>query len=95
LYFRDIWGCLLTPKNVSDMADTSGIRYHVWVATKKVVDAVPLHFDCFSLWRVRQRSNDKHTLRKLRKVYVRRILRQFVGETSTLREGSLIGVAAF
>lgn len=77
------------------MADTSGIRYYVWVATKKVVDAVPLPFDCFPLWRVRQRSHDKHTLRKLREVYVRGILRQFVGEASTLREGSLISVAAF
>lgn len=41
LYFRDIWGCLLTPKNVSDLVDTSGVRYHVWVATKKVVDTFP------------------------------------------------------
>lgn len=38
LYFRGVWGCLLTPKNVSDLADTPGIRYHVWVATKKVLD---------------------------------------------------------
>jgi transaldolase len=87
LYFRDIWGCLLTPKNVSDLVDTSGVRYHVWVATKKVVDTFPLAFGCLSLWRVPQRSYDRHALRKF---YVRRVLRQFVGETSTLHEGSLM-----
>lgn len=91
LYFRDIWGCLLTPENVSDMADTSGIRYHVWVATKKVVDAVPLPPDCLSLWRVRQRSHDKHTLRKLRKVYVTRILRQFLFELGLAMLGAVKG----
>ncbi|KAG2051885.1 aldolase [Suillus hirtellus] len=41
LYFRGVWGCLLTPKNVGDLADTTGIRYHVWVATKKVLERYP------------------------------------------------------
>ncbi|KAG1886722.1 hypothetical protein F4604DRAFT_1917556 [Suillus subluteus] len=41
LYLRGVWGCLLTPKNVSDLIDTVGIRYHVWVATKKVLERFP------------------------------------------------------
>lgn len=47
LYFRGIWGCLLTPKNVSDSADAIGIRYHVWVATKKVLENFPQESETF------------------------------------------------
>lgn len=47
LYFRGVWGCLLTPKNVSNLADTLGIRYHVWVATKKVLEKFPQNSETF------------------------------------------------
>lgn len=74
LYFRGVWGCLLTPKNVSNLADTLGIRYHVWVATKKVLEKFPQNSETF---------------------YARHVLRQFVGSTSTLHEGSLILLQLF
>lgn len=52
LYLRGVWGCLLTPKNVSDLADTIGIRYHVWVATKKVFEKFPQGSEAFYVKRV-------------------------------------------
>ncbi|KAG2159520.1 uncharacterized protein EDB93DRAFT_291960 [Suillus bovinus] len=52
LYFRGVWGCLLTPKNVSDLVDTTGIRYHAWVATKKVLETYPQGSNAFYVRRV-------------------------------------------
>ncbi|KAH0831356.1 hypothetical protein J3R83DRAFT_14018 [Lanmaoa asiatica] len=39
LAFHDIWGCLLTPDNVAARICTDDLRYHVWVATKRVVES--------------------------------------------------------
>ncbi|KAG8216233.1 hypothetical protein J3R82DRAFT_8274 [Butyriboletus roseoflavus] len=39
LAFHDFWGCLLTPDNVAAGIFTDDLRYHVWVATKRVVES--------------------------------------------------------
>ncbi|KAF8843497.1 aldolase [Paxillus ammoniavirescens] len=39
LGFHDFWGCLLTPDNIASRIHTDDLRYHVWVATKRVVES--------------------------------------------------------
>ncbi|KAF8123682.1 hypothetical protein EV363DRAFT_1403752 [Boletus edulis] len=39
LAFHNYWGCLLTPDNVAARIGTDDLRYHVWVATKRVVES--------------------------------------------------------
>ncbi|KAG1740542.1 uncharacterized protein EDB91DRAFT_1282701 [Suillus paluster] len=41
LNYHGVWGCLLTPENVSELAETTGIRYHAWVAAKQVLEEFP------------------------------------------------------
>lgn len=39
LAFHHFWGCLLTPDNVAARIGTDDLRYHVWVAAKRVVES--------------------------------------------------------
>ena len=39
LAFHDFWGCMVTPDNVAQRVSTDDLRYHVWVATKRVVES--------------------------------------------------------
>ncbi|KAF9233828.1 hypothetical protein BU15DRAFT_53390, partial [Melanogaster broomeanus] len=39
LAFHDFWGCFLTPDNVASHIRTDDLRYHVWVASKRVVES--------------------------------------------------------
>ncbi|KIJ64728.1 hypothetical protein HYDPIDRAFT_28095 [Hydnomerulius pinastri MD-312] len=39
LAFHNFWGCLLTPENVASLIQTDDIRYHVWVAAKRVIES--------------------------------------------------------
>ncbi|KIM62935.1 hypothetical protein SCLCIDRAFT_783583 [Scleroderma citrinum Foug A] len=36
--FHQFWGCFLTPENIATQIHTDNIRYHAWVAAKKVVE---------------------------------------------------------
>ncbi|KAG6331438.1 hypothetical protein ID866_7651 [Astraeus odoratus] len=36
--FHQFWGCLLTPENIAAQIHTDTIRYHAWVAAKKVIE---------------------------------------------------------
>ncbi|KAG6380360.1 hypothetical protein JVT61DRAFT_8473 [Boletus reticuloceps] len=44
LAFHNYWGCLLTPDNVAARIGTDDLRYHVWVATKRVVESGLIKF---------------------------------------------------
>ncbi|KAG9310162.1 hypothetical protein JVU11DRAFT_9782 [Chiua virens] len=39
LGFHRVWGCFLTPDNVAASIVTNDVRYHVWVATKRVIES--------------------------------------------------------
>ncbi|KAG0699400.1 hypothetical protein DFH29DRAFT_1002005 [Suillus ampliporus] len=41
LNYHGVLGALLTPENVSEMVETTGIRYHAWVAAKQVLEEFP------------------------------------------------------
>ncbi|KAH7926887.1 aldolase [Leucogyrophana mollusca] len=45
LAFHEIQGCNLTPENVAERMETNDIRYHAWVAAKRVVEEERVSLD--------------------------------------------------
>ncbi|OJA18539.1 hypothetical protein AZE42_04009 [Rhizopogon vesiculosus] len=41
LNVHDVWGCFLTPENVSEQMENDAIRYHAWVAALQVMEQYP------------------------------------------------------
>lgn len=81
---HDVWGCLLTPENVSERVETDAIRYHAWVAALQVVKENPSVFGYLSLQCVSvfmTLSNRECCLKQVRNspAYVTYALRRFVG----------------